>query len=67
MVGKGEIGLMLLHRILLHVFGILVGFPPFECIVAHLAQIAWPFLVQRSIPFPVPGRFDLFLGRLVSP
>jgi hypothetical protein len=63
MVGKEGINLMLPHRILLRVFGILMGFPPSGCIVARLAQIALPFLVLTSIPFLVPGRFDLFLGR----
>jgi hypothetical protein len=67
MVGMEEIDLMLLHRIPLRVFGILMGFPPFACTVAHLAQIVLPFLVQRNILFLVPERFDLSLGRLVSP
>ena len=65
MVGMGEIGLMLLHRIPSHVFGILMGFPLLWCIAAHLGQIGLPFLVQRSILLPVLGRSDLFLGQIV--
>jgi hypothetical protein len=44
-----------------------MGFPPSECIVARLVRIVLPFLVLRNIPFPVPERFGLSLGRLVSP